>query len=186
MCATTLIMDNEVEADWLDLLRTWLDGYQNPADDSLLYTFVLKVAQAEWQRLRVQREYDFHMFAHGTPPIGAWQPDEIKNHDLIVRYLTTAERRVQREYRMLENHWKSHHKPLPEPKKSAPPPDPDPAETPMPEILYVNNDTGESVDDHGNYYPPPPDYVSRPIIPGVYDPDHPAYPRHSPERKHRR
>jgi hypothetical protein len=56
----------------------------------------------------------------------------------------------------------------------------------MPEILYVNNDTGESVDAQGNYNPPPPNYVSRPIIPGVYDPDHPAYPSHSPERKHRR
>jgi hypothetical protein len=100
---------------------TWLDGYQNPADSTLLYTFVLKTAQAEWHRLRVQREYDFHMFGHGSPPIAAWQPHGSKNHDLILRYLmrrkplqpagtesTAAERRFQREYRLLEHHWKSH------------------------------------------------------------------------------
>jgi hypothetical protein len=215
MCATTLIMENEVEADWLDLLRTWLDGYQNPAEFTLLYTFVLKTAQAEWRRLRVQSEYDFHMFGHGSPPIGAWQPHEIKNHDLILRYLrrrkplqpagtetmrrkplqpagtetTAAERRFQGEYRMLEHHFKTHpaaqaastgrngnHKPVPEPKKATKQPEPEP-QKPRPKILYVNNDTGESVDAQGNYYPPPPDYKPEPIIPGVYPPDHPAYER---------
>ena len=86
-------MENEVEADWLDLLKTWLDAYQNPAGNSLLYTFVIKTAQAEWHRLRVQREYDFHLFGQGNSPIGAWQPHEIKNYDLSLRYLTVAERR---------------------------------------------------------------------------------------------
>jgi hypothetical protein len=180
MCATTLVMDGEVEADWLDLLKTWLDGYQNPAENSLLYTFVLKVAQAEWHRLRVQREYDFHMYGHGSPPIGAWQPLEIKTHDLILRYLTAAERRFQREYRLLEHHWKTHHKPA-----AATLPEPEP-QRPMPQILFVNNETGESVDAQGNHYPPPPNYVSKPIIPGVYDEDHPAHPRHAPKGKFRR
>jgi hypothetical protein len=181
MCSTTLVMDGEVEADWLDLLKTWLDGYQNPAENSLLYTFVLKVAQAEWQRLRVQREYDFHMYGHGSPPIGAWQPLEIKTHDLILRYLTAAERRFQREYRLLEHHFKTHaapvahtgrngnhHKPAPEPQKPE-------FSKEMPKIYFVNNETGESVDAQGNEYPPPPGYKPRTIIPGVYPPDHPAY-----------
>jgi hypothetical protein len=170
MCATTLIMSGEVEADWLELLQTWLDGYQNPAENSLLYSFIIRTAQAEWQRLRVQREFDFHMFGHGTPPIAAWQPHEIKNYDLILRYLTAAERRFQREYRLLEHHWKSHHKSLPEPKQS------DPADQEMPKILYVNNETGEAVDAQGNEYPPPPGYKPEPIIPGVYPPNHPANP----------
>ena len=194
MCATTLIMENEVEADWLDLLKTWLNDYQNPAEDSLLYTFVIKTAQAEWHRLRVQREYDFHMYGHGSPPIAAWQPHEIKNHDLILRYLTAAERRFQREYRMLEHHWKSHaapaaqtgrngnpHKAIPEPKQ----PEPETAK-PMPEILFVNNDTGESVDAQGKRYPPPAGYKPQPIIPGVYPPDHPASPLHARKGKFRR
>ena len=59
MCAKTLILFHESEGDWLQLLETWLNGYQNPVENSLLYTFVLRTAQAEWHRLRIQREYDF-------------------------------------------------------------------------------------------------------------------------------
>jgi hypothetical protein len=121
------------------------------------------------------------MYGHGSPPIAAWQPHEIKNHDLILRYLTAAERRFQREYRMLEHHWKTHHKTIPEPKQ----PEPE-APRPMPEILFVNNETGESVDAQGNRYPPPPGYKPEPIIPGVYPPNHPAHPRHAPKGKFRR
>ncbi len=174
MCAPTLIMQSEVEADWLELLQTWLEAYQSPAESTLLYTFVLKTAQAEWHRLRVQREYDSHLHNHGHPPIGAWRPDEIKTHDLILRYLTAAERRFQREYRLLEHHWKSHHKP--QPIKAAPQPDLEQVQREMPKVLYVNNETGESIDAQGNRYPPPPDYKPEPIIPGVYPPDHPANP----------
>jgi hypothetical protein len=180
MCATTLIMEGENEADWLELLKTWLTAYQNPAESDLLYSFVVKTAQAEWHRLRVQREYDFHLFGHGNPPMGAWQPDEIKTHDLILRYLTAAERRFQREYRLLEHHWKTHHKcgadtpvgrvetPLDASSSTAP--------QNMPEVRYINNETGESVDDHGNHYPPPPNWTPIPIIPGAYPPNHPANP----------
>jgi hypothetical protein len=174
MCATTLILKYENEEDWLDLLSTWLDEYNNPADTSLLYTFVLKTAQAEWHRIRVQNEYNYYLENHGAPPINAWTPGEVKQHDLVQRYLTAAERKFQREYRLLEHHWKSHHKPAPEPKKTTTQSEFDPA-TPMPKLLFVNNETGESMDAFGNEYPPPPGYVSRPIIPGVYDPDHPAY-----------
>jgi hypothetical protein len=180
MCATTLILDHENEADFLQLLNCWLDGYQNPTENTLLYTFVLKTAQAEWFRLRAQKEYDYCLRNHGAPPMTAWQPNEIKMNDLVARYLTTAERRFQREYRMLEHHWKTHHKPLPEPKKSTRQPDPEPPRK-TPKIRFINNETGESIDAQGNHYPPPPGYISRPIIPGVYDPDHPAYegPRHN-------
>jgi len=165
MCAKTLVMDNESEEDWRELLQTWLEAYQSPAESSLLYTFVLKTAQAEWQRLRVQKEFDFHMFGHGSPPIAAWQPHEVKTYDLILRYLTAAERRFQREYRLLEHHWKTHHKNQPKP---------EPANEEMPEIRYINSETGESVDAQGNHYPPPPDWKPIPIIPGVYPPNHPA------------
>jgi hypothetical protein len=174
MCAKTLILLHESEGDWLLLLKTWLDGYQNPAENTLLYNFVLKTAQAEWQRLRIQREYDFFLLTHGTPPMTAWDPREIKDYDLVTRYLTAAERRFQREYRMLEQHWKSHHK-LPEPKKPAKEPEQPEFSGEMPDIRFINNETGESVDAFGNYFPPPPNYVSRPIIPGVYGPTHPAY-----------
>jgi hypothetical protein len=176
MCATTLILAHENEADWLQLLQTWLNGYQNPAENTLLYNFVLKTAQAEWFRLRAQREYDFFLRNHGHPPITAWTPWELKSHELVTRYLTAAERRFQRDYRLLEHHWKTHHKPLPELKKAPKQTEPEPElSKEMPDIRFINNETGESCDCFGNDYPPPPNYVSRPIIPGVYDPNHPAY-----------
>jgi hypothetical protein len=174
MCATTLILGHECEADWLQLLNTWLDSYQNPFENSLLYTFVLKTAQAEWFRLRAQREYNFFLLTHGNPPITAWEPHELKAHDLVSRYLTAAERRFQRDYRLLELHSKSHHKPAPEPNKPTKQPEPE-FSNQMPEIRFINNETGESIDAFGNHYPPPPDYVSEPIIPGIYRPNHPAY-----------
>ena len=181
MCARTLIMDHEFQCDWLFLLQTWLDAYQNPAENSLLYTFVLKTAQAEWHRVRIQRQYDAHIDVYGNPPVAMWPEKEIKTHDLILRYLTTARRNFQSEYRMLEHHFKTHHKP----QKAAPAPEPEPEERKMPGTLFVNNETGESVDSHGNYFPPPPDYKPEPIIPGVYPPDHPAYPaqKEKPRRR---
>jgi hypothetical protein len=178
MCATTLLLPGECEADWLLLFHSWLDAYQNPAENTVLYSFVIKTAQAEWRRLRTEREYDLHLVTHGNPPIGGWQPEDIKMHDLILRYLTTAERRFKNEYRMLEHHYKTHHK---QPQKPAPQPDPEPEYPPMPDILFVNNETGESMDEHGNHYPAPPDYKPEPIIPGVYPPDHPANPINWPK-----
>jgi hypothetical protein len=82
---------------------------------------------------------------------------------------------------MLEHHFKTHHKP----QKAAPAPEPEPEERKMPGTLFVNNETGESVDSQGNYFPPPPDYKPEPIIPGVYPPDHPAYPaqKEKPRRR---
>jgi hypothetical protein len=176
MCAETLILDHENEADWLNLLSGWLDQYDNPAETTVLYTFVVKTAQAEWHRLRIQKEYNAHLRGHSIPPITAWEPFEIQAHDLVQRYLTAAERKFQREYKMLEHHWRSHHKPAPAPKEKAQKPAPEPRKNePHPVILFVNNETGEAVDNYGKQYPAPPDYKSRPIIPGVYDPDHPAY-----------
>ena len=182
MCARTLIMDHEFQCDWLFLLQTWLAAYQNPAETSLLYNFVMKTAQAEWMRLRAQREYDRYLPLHGRPPVSAWEPHEIKAHDLILRYLTTAERRFKSEYNMLEHHWKTHHKP----QKPAPQPEPEPEAQPIPEIRFVNSETGESQDCHGNKYPPPPDWKPQPIIPGVYGPKHPANPINWPKEKPRR
>jgi hypothetical protein len=179
MTAKTLIIDNEDHADWLALLYTWLEGYNNPAENSLLYTFVLKTAQAEWFRLRIQREFDSFLITHVAPPISSWSAEEVKKHDLILRYLTTARRTFQSEYRMLEHHYKTHHKP------QKPAPEPEPERT-MPSIRFINNETGESVDEHGNEYPPPPDWKPVKIIPGVYGPKHPANPLNWPKEKPRR
>ncbi len=172
LCSELLVLSHESEADWLDVLHSWLDSYQNPAESSLLYSFVFKTARAEWFHIRAQKEYDGFFQAHGNAPITTWEPFEVRLYELVQRYLTAAERRFQREYRMLEQRWKTYHKPAPEPKKNTK--ETDPSDHQMPGFLYVNNETGEAVDAFGNEYPPPPNYKPEPIIPGVYGPDHPS------------
>ena len=178
LCAETLILPYENEDAWHQLFESWLDEYQNPVETSVLYTFVLKTAQAEWQRRRAQIEFDYFFNNHVEPPIYDWNPEKIKQYELIQRYLTAAERRFQREYRLLEHHWKAHPEPSPQAAKPAskPQPEPEPPQTEMPEVLFINNETGEALDTHGNYFPPPPGYQSEPIIPGVYPPGHLAHP----------
>jgi hypothetical protein len=108
-CAQTLLVTGEREEDWLLLLKFWTDQYK-PAEDTVLYTFVLKTAQAEWTRLRCQRQYDDLMAAFDTAPYN-FTPEQERKHNLMMRYKTTAERCFQREYRQLEQHFKAHHIP---------------------------------------------------------------------------
>jgi hypothetical protein len=106
-CSRTLILPGESEESWLLLLSHWCQTYQ-PAEDSLEYDFVLKTAQAEWHRIRTQRNYDVYLYIlQGVSPFN-WTPDQIKKHDLNLRYKTAADRAFQREYRLLEQHYKIH------------------------------------------------------------------------------
>ena len=177
LCSETLILSYESEAKWLELLACWLSDYQNPADNSLLYTFVVKAAQAEWFRQRAQKEYDFFLRNHNDPPMYAWTRQRIKEHDLLTRYVTAAERRFQRDYRTLEQHWKSHAKFVPQNSKPVAQPDheTESIEDETPEVIIENADTGETLDVHRNYFPPPPDFKPEPIIPGVYRPGELGY-----------
>jgi hypothetical protein len=106
-CSRTLVLPGESEDSWLLLLSHWCQTYQ-PVEDSLEYDFVLKTAQAEWHRIRTQRNYDVYLhILQGVSPFN-WTPDQIKKHDLNFRYKTAAERAFQREYRLLEQHYKIH------------------------------------------------------------------------------
>jgi len=106
-CSQTLILPHESEESWLLLLNRWLQTYQ-PPEDSLLHDFVLKTAQAEWYRMRAQRNLDCHECSpEGLSPAN-WTPDYIKKHDLLLRYKTTAERSFQRTFRLLEQFCKLH------------------------------------------------------------------------------
>jgi hypothetical protein len=106
-CSYTLILPGELEESWLLLLSHWCQTYR-PVEDTLLYDFVLKTAQAEWCRIRAQRHFDsFYASTQGMSPFN-WSPDQLKKHDLMLRYKTTAERAFQREYRLLEQHFKLH------------------------------------------------------------------------------
>jgi hypothetical protein len=51
----------------------------------------------------------------------------------------------------------------------------------MPEVLYVNNDTGESVDDYGNHYPPRPATNPNPSSPASIHPTTPPTGSRSPQ-----
>ena len=119
------------------------------------------------------------------PAITGWEPFELKAHDLVQRYLTTAERKFQRDYRLLEHHFKSHHKPAQQPEERR---KSDNRQTigsrtrTNPKNPLLQQRTGESIDSERNEYPPPPGYVAEPIIPGVYRPKHPAYEGPPPKR----
>ena len=119
-CSQTLILPFEKEESWLLLLNRWLQTYQ-PPEDSLLHDFVLKTAQAEWYRMRAQRNLDCHECSQAGLSPANWTPEYIKKHDLLLRYRTTAERSFQRTFRLLEQFCKLHpaapaHKPAdPEP-----------------------------------------------------------------------
>jgi hypothetical protein len=124
-CARTLILPMESEQGWLILLSRWQDTYK-PLEASLEADFVLRTAQAEWFRLRTQRQYDeFITTTAGQPPY-MWTSAQCKMHDLMLRYKNSAERSFQREYRLLEAHYKSH-------KLTPPPRVPDPE--PIPEFI---------------------------------------------------
>jgi hypothetical protein len=114
-CARTLILPHESEEDWELLLAHWCDIYK-PAQDSLEYDFVLRTAQAEWHRRRTQFNFDVFMASTEGGSSINWMPDQIKQYDLALRYKTSAERSFQREFRLLEQFYKTHHpKPAKEP-----------------------------------------------------------------------
>ncbi len=106
-CSQTLILPFESEESWLLLLNRWLQTYQ-PPEDSLLHDFVLKTAQAEWYRMRAQRNLDCHECSQAGLSPANWTPDYIKKHDLLLRYKTTAERSFQRTFSLLEQFRKLH------------------------------------------------------------------------------
>ena len=121
-CARTLILPPvESHEGWEILHDTWLQRYQ-PCDASLEWDFVLRTAQAEWYRLRAVREYDDFMLTTCGHSITTWTPEQIKMHDLLLRYKGNAERSFHREYRALETHYKIHNLlPKPEPEEEPEP-----------------------------------------------------------------
>ena len=98
-CARTLILPHESEEDWELLLTHWREMYQR-AENSLAYDSVLRTAQAEWHRRRAQFNFDgFMASTEGGSAINR-RPDQIKHHDLALRYKNSAERAFQREFRL--------------------------------------------------------------------------------------
>jgi hypothetical protein len=111
MCSRTLVLKSEFQQEWENLLASLRRVYGEPAEDSVLAEFIYKTAHAEWVRRRAQREYDRFLANHDDLecPMYAWPPEVKKDHELAMRYKTAAERAFQREYRLLEQHYKTHH-----------------------------------------------------------------------------
>ena len=129
--AKTLILKIESEEGWLILLDRWKDRYQ-PLENSLEAEFVLRTAQSDWARMRCSRQYDEYIHTLNCTSPDTWSPEQIKMHDLMLRYRGSAERSFHREYRALEAHYKIHNLlPKPEPK-----PEPAAQSKPMPEIRF--------------------------------------------------
>jgi len=120
-CAEITILSCESQEAFDEILRRWCATYQ-PEPASLEFEFVLKTVQAEWQRIRCQRNYNDYIKILGERQPFDWSPEEIKKHDLLLRYKTTAERGFQRDYRLLEQHYKAHQpKPAAAKPKAKPP-----------------------------------------------------------------
>jgi hypothetical protein len=173
-CSRTLILPDEDYDAWLELLDRWQANYVS--DNPLLEDFVLKTAQAEWHRIRCQREFNHYLFGVlDGRHLYEWQDHEKKNFELITRYLTTAERKFQRELRMLEQFYKTHCQPA-KPKKEEEEELPSEEDDPMPQmdteirLWFVNNETGERLGPDDKLYPPLPNFKPEPIVPGVYPP----------------
>ena len=129
--AKTLILKAESEQGWLILLNRWKDRYQ-PLENSLEAEFVLRTAQSDWARMRCAREYDEFVHRLNFVPPEDWTAEQVKKHDLMLRYRSAAERSFHREYRALEMHYKIHNllpKPEPTPETAAP-------EDMPPEIIF--------------------------------------------------
>jgi hypothetical protein len=105
-CAFTLILPTESQEGFDLLLDRWSQRY-NPSADPITHDFVLKAAQAEWHRIRCQGNFDdFLSTTSGVNPFN-WTDKQIKNHDLLLRYKTTADRTFQSQFNQLQQCLKS-------------------------------------------------------------------------------
>jgi hypothetical protein len=117
----TLILECETEEAWQLLLQRWCSVY-NPAENSLEYDVAYRTAQADWERIRAQREYNGYR-AHLACSAFNFTAEQTKLFDRMLRYKNSAERAFQREFRMTGQFFKSH-RPIPKEDASVPtPPD---------------------------------------------------------------
>ncbi len=106
LAAKTLVMPQENAAELHKIFAAWLAEYGNPAEDSVLYRFAEKVAQSDYRRERFDRYYDQCLHSI-SEDLGVWMPGDKLRFDLALRYKTAHERAFQRDYRMLDSHYKA-------------------------------------------------------------------------------
>ncbi len=194
LTARTTILNGEDPAKLDALVDFWLAQYENPAEGSFFFRLVEDCAQADWERIRVNRWYQ-NILAGIANDLNFWGADDKIDFNLALRYRTTHDRNFTRAFKMLDSNWKAHvakeeraekARKMEEEKKQRAAAakakeeakandgwDPD---IPRPDMIYVlNSDTGERYSMDGKeYYPGPPDWVPQKIVPGVFGPLDPS------------
>jgi hypothetical protein len=132
----TLILECEAEEAWQIVLQHWCATY-NPAENSLEYEFVYRTAQADWERIRAQREYN-SCRAHLGCSAFNFTAEQTKLFDRMLRYKNSAERGFQREFRLTEQFFKSH-RPTPRATAKEPAFVPTP-EDELPDVIFTVED----------------------------------------------
>ncbi len=192
LAAKTLVMPHEDLAELQKIFAAWLAEYGNPAEGSVLYRFAEKVAQSDYRRERFDRYYDQCLHSI-SEDLGVWMPGDKIRFDLALRYKTAHERAFQRDYRMLDSHYKAkvakeerdaRYQQMQAEKKqraeAAKAKEEEPKQRangydlsiPVPDMYYVLNlDTGDRQSMDGKHFiPGPPDWVPQKITPGEYGP----------------
>jgi hypothetical protein len=92
-------IDGEFPKDFDDLLAQWQTDY--PTDTVEAAKLVQEAANSEWILLRVQRQSDKTFAELFQKGMDAWEDGEHKRYQLTQRYLTAAERKLERNRRMI-------------------------------------------------------------------------------------
>ncbi len=101
-CSNRLILADESEQEWRDLLQGWLDDYQPGTQTGR--SLVAKAAEAEWFLLRMLRRHKEaeQRLAAEQPDTFLWTDEQHKLLERFLRYRTTAERSFTRALNNLE------------------------------------------------------------------------------------
>ncbi|HZQ54833.1 MAG TPA: hypothetical protein VFB14_21700 [Bryobacteraceae bacterium] len=101
-CSNRLILADESEQEWRDLLQSWLDDYQPGTQTGR--SLVAKAAEAEWFLLRMIRRHKEaeQRLTDEQPDIFLWTDEQHKLLERFLRYRTTAERSFTRALNNLE------------------------------------------------------------------------------------
>jgi hypothetical protein len=99
MTGRVLLLPGEKPCDLAALVAQWQEEY--PTDTVEAAKLVQEAAHNEWLLLRVQRQSDKTLVDLFQTGMDAWQEAEHKRYQLTQRYLTAAERKLERNRRAI-------------------------------------------------------------------------------------
>jgi hypothetical protein len=99
MTGRVLLLPTEKQSDLDALLAQWQEEY--PTETVEAAKLVQEAAYSEWILLRVQRQSDKTLLDLFQKGMDAWLEGDHKRYQLTQRYLTAAERKVERHRRLI-------------------------------------------------------------------------------------